>query len=57
MSIRIECVSFSVEYARSVTKDEFIEQHVSVFWQDRSEENRRKMLADAYDILTKGAGQ
>ena len=57
MYMRIECVSFSVEYARSVTKDEFIEQFVSVFWQDRSEENRRKMLADAYDILTKGAGQ
>lgn len=57
MSIRIECVSFSVEYAMSVTKDEFIEQHVSVFWQDRGEDDRRKMLSDAYDIITKGAGQ
>ena len=57
MSIRIECVSFSVEYAKSVTKEEFIERHVEVFWLDRSEDVRRKMLSDAYDILTKGAGQ
>lgn len=57
MSICFEKVSFSVEYAMSVTKGEFVEHHVSVFWQDRSEADRRKMLADAYDILTKGAGQ
>lgn len=57
MSIRIECVSFSVEYAKSVTKEEFIERHVGVFWLDRSEDVRRKMLSDAYDIITKGAGQ
>lgn len=57
MSICFEKVSFSVEYAKSVTKEEFIERHVGVFWLDRSEDVRRKMLSDAYDIITKGAGQ
>lgn len=57
MSICFEKVSFSVEYAKSVTKEEFIERHVDVFWLDRSEDARRKMLSDAYDIITKGAGQ
>lgn len=57
MNVCFEKVSFSVEYAKSVTKEEFIERHVEVFWLDRSEDVRRKMLSDAYDILTKGAGQ
>ena len=57
MNVVFECVSFSVEYAMGVTKEEFIEQHVNVFWQDRSDADRRKMLGDAYDILTKGAGR
>jgi hypothetical protein len=57
MNVCFEKVSFSVEYAESVTKEEFIERHVGVFWLDRSEDVRRKMLSDAYDIITKGAGQ
>ena len=57
MSICFEKVSFSVEYAKSVTKEEFIERHVDAYWLDRSEDVRRKMLSDAYDIITKGAGQ
>lgn len=57
MNVCFEKVSFSVDYAKSVTKEEFIELHVGVFWLDRSEDVRRKMLSDAYDIITKGAGQ
>ena len=57
MNVCFEKVSFSVDYAKSVTKEEFIERHVDVFWLDRSEDVRRKMLSDAYDIITKGAGQ
>ena len=57
MNVCFEKVSFSVEYAKSVTKEEFIERHVDVFWLDRSEDVRRQMLSDAYDIITKGAGQ
>ena len=57
MNVCFDKVSFSVDYAKSVTKEEFIERHVDVFWLDRSEDVRRKMLSDAYDIITKGAGQ
>lgn len=57
MSVLFECVSFNEEGVRHCTKEVFIENNVRVLWQDRSEEDRRKMLADAYEIITKGAGQ
>lgn len=57
MNVVFEFVSFSAEHVRSLSRDAFIEEFVNVFWLDRSEADRRTMLGDAYDTITKGAGQ
>lgn len=57
MNVVFECVSFSAEHVRNLSRDAFIEEFVNVFWLDRSEADRRTMLGDAYDTITKGAGQ
>ena len=33
-------------------KKRFIDAHKDVFWPDRSEEERKKMLSDVYDTIT-----
>ena len=34
-----------------MTKEEFIERHIKVLWQDRKEASRKKMLSDTYDKI------
>ncbi len=57
MNVVFECVSFDAEYVRSLSKELFVEQFMDVFWLDRAEADRRTMLEDAYDTISKGAGQ
>ena len=46
-----EKVSFSDELCSAMTKEEFVELHGKALWQDRTEEDRRKMLEDAYELI------
>ena len=46
-----EGVAFVEEACARMTKEEFIEHHKGVFWQDRDEQTREKMLADVYERM------
>lgn len=47
----IEGVFFVVEECRKMTKDEFVNRFIDVFWQDRPRKERKKMLNDAYALI------
>ena len=49
--MRYEGVTFVVEACAGMSKDEFIAHHKDVFWQDRDEQTREKMLADVYERM------
>ena len=57
MNIIFEQVNFDVDDACRLSKGQFVEKYMDVLWQDRNEDDRRKMLEDAHDVITKGAGQ
>ena len=46
--MRYEGVTFVTEACKGMSKEEFIERHKDVFWQDRDEKTREKMLADVW---------
>ncbi len=46
-----EGVAFVEEACKGMSKEEFIERHKGVFWQDRDETTREKMLADVYERM------
>lgn len=46
----VEGVNFNPEEIKKLSRDEFIEMHISFFWQDREEETRKKMLNEVYDL-------
>lgn len=50
----IEGVTFIEPAVKAMKKNEFIDKHMPVIWQDRSEEDRKKMLSDTYDLIKKG---
>lgn len=49
--LKYENVTFLKEPAKRLTREEFIAQHLNVFWQDRKESTRRKMLGAVHDII------
>lgn len=51
-----EGVNFNEQSVRKMKKKDFIDAHKSVFWLDRDEKEREKMLSDVYDTIT-GAGK
>jgi len=51
----IDGVTFVEEECKKMSEEEFKTQMGKVFWQDRDEETREKMLADAYSRI-KGTG-
>lgn len=50
----IEGVTFIEPAIKAMKKSDFINKHMLVIWQDRPEDNRKKMLSDAYDLIKKG---
>lgn len=46
-----EGVTFIESECVKMSREEFIEQHVDVFWTDRKDATRRKMLGKAYDLM------
>lgn len=52
--MRYEGVTFVEAVCKGMSRDEFIEAHKDVFWPDRDEDTRVKMLADVYERMTGG---
>ena len=47
----IEGVFFVVEECRMMTKEEFVDNFIDVFWLNRPRKERKKMLNDAYALI------
>lgn len=52
--MRIENVTFVEPVVVAMKKSDFINKHMPVIWQDRPEEERKRMLSDAYSLIKKG---
>lgn len=52
--MRIENVTFVEPAVKAMKKSEFIDKHMTVIWQDRPDEERKKILSDTYDLIKKG---
>lgn len=50
-----EGVNFNEDVCGKMTAEEFEAAHVDIFWKDRDEATRKKMLAEAYKLMTKPA--
>ncbi len=50
--LKYENVTFLKEPAKRLTKEEFIALHLNVFWPDRDEATRKKMLGTVHDLIT-----
>ncbi len=54
----LEGVTFVERAVVQMSRQEFIDRHVEVFWLDRPREVRERMLSDAYDLIQGwGAGR
>lgn len=49
----LEGVTFVDDAVRMMSREEFVERHKDCFWEDRTESDRRKMLEDAYEIISR----
>ena len=50
--LQYEGVTFVVGSVKAMTRDKFISMHINVYWKDRTEKQRRKMLSDVYYKIT-----
>jgi hypothetical protein len=50
-----ERVNFNDEEIKKMSRDEFESRHINLFWLDRDEATRKKMLGQVYDLITKPA--
>lgn len=48
--IKFENVTFVKANVLRVKKEDFISSHLNIFWRDKDEETRKKMLSQAYDL-------
>lgn len=46
-----EGVNFNAEEVRKMTPEEFESRHLPLFWRDRNEETRKKMLGQVYELI------
>lgn len=49
--IKYENVTFDKSAVAAMSREEFIERHIGIFWQDRDERTRRKMLEAVYRLV------
>ena len=52
-----ERVHFNDEEVKKMSREDFESRHTDLFWLDRDEATRKKMLGEAYDIINKPAKQ
>ena len=50
-----ERVNFNEEEIKKMSRDEFESRHIDLFWLDRDETTRKKMLGQVYDLVNKPA--
>lgn len=48
-----EGVNFVESAVKAMTKEEFEKMHLNVLWSDRDKKTRKKMLSEAYGLITK----
>ena len=51
----LERVNFNDEEIKKMSRDEFESRHINLFWLDRDEATRKKILGQVYDLITKPA--
>lgn len=49
--LRYENVTFLRDPVKQLSRQKFIALHLNVFWMDRDEPTRRKMLGEVYDLI------
>nr|DAF09547.1 MAG TPA: hypothetical protein [Caudoviricetes sp.] len=49
--LRYENVTFLRDPVKQLSRQKFIALHLNVFWMDRDESTRRKMLGEVYDLI------
>ena len=52
-----EQVNFNHTEVAKMSRDDFVAQHINLFWLDRDEATRHKMLGQVYDLINKPAKQ
>lgn len=52
-----EGVNFNEGEIKKISRDEFESRHIDLFWLNRDEATRKKMLGQVYDLITKPARQ
>lgn len=50
--MKYEGVTFVDAEAKKLKRAEFIQTHLSVFWLDRDEPTRKRMLGNVHDLIT-----
>lgn len=50
-----EGVNFNEHAVKAMTKEEFEARHLGLFWLDRDEATRKKMLGQVYGLIAKPA--
>jgi len=53
--MNFERVNFNDEEIKKMSRDEFESRHINLFWLDRDEATRKKILGQVYDLITKPA--
>jgi hypothetical protein len=48
--IKFENVTFCKDVIRKMKKEEFISSHLNIFWRDKDEQTRKKMLSQVYGL-------
>lgn len=52
-----EQVNFNDEEVKKMSREDFESRHINLFWLDRDEATRKKMLGEVYDIINKPTKQ
>lgn len=52
-----ECVNFNEEEVRKMSLADFKKRHINLFWLDRDEETRGKMLEQVYGLIKPAKGK
>ena len=51
--MKVDNVTFVEVAVKGMTKEEFINAHIKVVWQELKEADRKKKLSEVYDAITK----
>ena len=48
--IKFENVTFLKGVVSKMKKEEFVKSHLDIFWKDKNEQRRKKMLSQVYEL-------